>query len=210
MDPRTLVRRLGVRGTLKSVYHSYRHSDSPSALVFHSNVVTDIAPATTFDIGNRFEVGVSNPGASHPRVARSAVTTATGSSVTHAGTEVARIGPGSIVHVEGDFEMGDSYINSHARILCGEAITIGDGVAIAWDVELLDDDRHRMGNRPRTAPIRIGDRVWIGHDVSIGKGVSIGEGAIVASNSVVTEDVPAETLVAGCPASVRRTDVEWS
>ncbi|MDZ7731072.1 MAG: acyltransferase [Natrialbaceae archaeon] len=109
--------------------------------------------------------------------------------------------------------MGDSYINSHSRILCGDEIRIGDGVAIAWNVELLDDDRHHLsvGGEPvdRTAPINIEDNVWIGHGVSIHKGVTVHEGSVIASGSVVTSDVPSQTLVGGSPARVLREDVSW-
>jgi len=109
--------------------------------------------------------------------------------------------------------MGDSYVNSHARILCGDEITVGDGVAVAWNVELLDDDRHSLsvdGTRSeRTAPIVIEDDVWVGHSVSIHKGVTVHEGSVVASDSVVTSDVPPNTLVAGTPAEVVREDVSW-
>jgi len=123
------------------------------------------------------------------------------------------IGPNSIVHVEGVFEMGDSYINSHARILCGERITIGDGCAIAWNVELLDTDRHKLyvdGEQVKmTKPIKIQDDVWIGHNVTVKKGVTIGEGAVVASDSVVTQDVAPRTLVAGTPAKVIKENVRW-
>jgi len=123
------------------------------------------------------------------------------------------IGPNSIVHVEAVFEMGDSYINSHARILCGERITIGDGCAIAWNVELLDTDRHKLyvdGEQVKmTKPIKIQDDVWIGHNVTVKKGVTIGEGAVVASDSVVTQDVAPRTLVAGTPAKVIKENVRW-
>jgi acetyltransferase-like isoleucine patch superfamily enzyme len=108
----------------------------------------------------------------------------------HTGKKSATIGSGSVVHVEGKFSMGDSYINSHCRIICGDEITIGDGVAIAWNVEILDDDRHEITGSNRTAPIVIEDNVWIGHDVSITKGATIGEGAVIANDSVVTEDIP--------------------
>jgi len=109
--------------------------------------------------------------------------------------------------------MGDSYINSHARVLCGNEITIGNDVSIAWNVQILDDDRHELivDGEPteKTAPININDDVWIGHDVSIHKGVTIHTGSVVASNSVVTADVPPNTLVAGIPAKVVRQDVDW-
>jgi acetyltransferase-like isoleucine patch superfamily enzyme len=115
--------------------------------------------------------------------------------------------------VEGEFSMGDSYINSHARILCGNKINIGDDVSIAWNVQILDDDRHDLtvaGNpTQRTGQIHIDDDVWIGHDVSIHKGVTVHSGSVVASNSVVTTDVPPQTLVAGTPAEVIRRNVDW-
>lgn len=133
--------------------------------------------------------------------------------VRHTGTKAAAIGPGSILHVEGEFAIGDSYINSDARIISGNSITIGDDCAISWNVTLLDDDRHELSvgdePRPQTEPINIGDEVWIAHDVAVHEGATIGDGAIVASNSTVTNDVPANTLVAGTPARVIEDDVSW-
>lgn len=46
--------------------------------------------------------------------------------------------------------------------------------------------------------------VWIGHGVVVKQGVTIGNGAIIGSNSVVTKDIPAYAIVAGCPAKVIR------
>lgn len=65
--------------------------------------------------------------------------------------------------------MGDLYLNSHCRIICGDEIWIGDNVAITWDIELLDIDRHKLiypdKKASRTAPVKIKDNVWIGPDV---------------------------------------------
>jgi acetyltransferase-like isoleucine patch superfamily enzyme len=126
---------------------------------------------------------------------------------------MARIGPGSVVNIDGHFCMGDSFINSHSRVMCSDEIVIGNDVSIAWNFEILDDDRHQIvidGKRPKqTEPIEIQDEVWIGHDVSVHKGVTIHEGSVVASNSVVLSDVPPNTLVAGSPAKVVRENVSW-
>lgn len=190
-----------------------KYLDSVDALLFHSKTLVNISEDTTFNINNRFEVGIGRRGATHPRITRSKLSTTPGSSISHTGTGSANIGPGSIVHIEGDFSMGDSYINSDSRILCGDEITIGDNVAIAWNFEILDDDRHQIvinGERPdKTDPIEICDDVWIGHDVSVHKGVTIHEGSVVASDSVILSDVPANTLVAGSPAEVVRENVSW-
>lgn len=81
-----------------------------------------------------------------------------------------------------------------------------------------DSDNHiitRRGNncnedKPVSAPIVIGDHVWIGMNVIVLKGVTIGEGAVVAAGSVVTKDVPPYSLVAGVPANVIKIDIKWS
>lgn len=207
------LRDIGISGGLKSVYYSVRRTGRLTSFVVTSRVITEIHPETAFDIGNRFAVGTGRSGASHPRIGRSKLSTTADSSITHSGTELAIVGPASVLHVEGDFSMGDSYVNSHARILCADEIHIGDDVAIAWNVQLLDDDRHALSvdGEPieRSAPIHIEDDVWIGHDVSIHKGVTVREGSVVASNSVVTNDVPPNTLVAGTPAEVVRENVTW-
>ncbi|WP_342764780.1 DapH/DapD/GlmU-related protein [Haloarcula sp. Atlit-47R] len=105
-------------------------------------------------------------------------------------------------------------MNSHGRILCGNEITIGDGCELSWDVQLLDDDRHKLSingtEQPRSGPIHIGDNVWIGQGVTVLKGVSIGDGSVIGASSVVSKDIPPQSLAVGQPANVVREDVAWS
>lgn len=55
---------------------------------------------------------------------------------------------------------------------------------------------------------RIGDNVRIGSDTMLVAPVEVGDGAITGAGSVVTEDVPADTLVAGVPAKVKKKLIE--
>ena len=60
-----------------------------------------------------------------------------------------------------------------------------------------------------SAPIHIGNHVWVGVRAIILKGVTIGDGAIIAAGSVVTRDVPANTLVGGVPAKIIKDNISW-
>lgn len=108
-------------------------------------------------------------------------------------------------------ELGSGYINNGLRLSCFERISIGDQVAISENVTMRDSDDHAFKGvtHQMTRPITIGNRVWIGMNATILKGVTIGDGAVVAANALVNRDVPSRTLVAGVPAKVIKTGVEW-
>jgi acetyltransferase-like isoleucine patch superfamily enzyme len=120
-------------------------------------------------------------------------------------------------------EIGDGVlVNWDTKVIAMDRISIGAGGAISWNVSIFDSDFHLIegrvdgggrvedgGRADGTSPVEIGEHVLIGAHSVILKGVHIGQGAIVGAGSVVTRDVPARTLVAGAPATVRRTDVVW-
>jgi acetyltransferase-like isoleucine patch superfamily enzyme len=107
-------------------------------------------------------------------------------------------------------EIGDrTYLNRRTEITCKASVTIGSDCAVSWDVLITDTDYHEIIGSPPTAPVVIGNHVWIGAGSTVLKGVTIGDGAIVAAGSLVTGDVPAAALVGGRPASILREKVEW-
>ena len=112
---------------------------------------------------------------------------------------------------DAELTIGDgTFVNHRTELVAHERVTIGRDCLIAWDVLVLDSDSHSVDGAPHTAPVRIGDRVWIGCRATVLKGVTVGDGAVVAAGSVVVSDVPARSLVAGNPARVVREDVTWS
>ena len=114
--------------------------------------------------------------------------------------------------------LGSGYMNHDCVIDCFDSISIGHNVVISERVVLRDSDNHTIkaidaissDESALTAPIVIGDHVWIGMNVMVLKGVTIGEGAVIAAGSVVNKDVPSHCLVAGVPAKVVKTDVSWN
>lgn len=106
------------------------------------------------------------------------------------------------------------YINSGAQIRCMEKITIGVQCAIGRNVMIMDFDAHRIHYESGqenliTAPVTIGNHVWIGAGATILKGVTIGDGAVIGAGSIVTRDVEPYTIVAGNPAQVIKRNVRW-
>lgn len=103
-----------------------------------------------------------------------------------------------------------TYLTDGTRVAASQRVEIGPGCALSWGVTLIDDDGHGFGPPPYSAPVRLGARVWVGCNVTILKGVDIGEGSVVAAGSVVTKGCPPGSLLAGVPARVVRTGVDWT
>jgi acetyltransferase-like isoleucine patch superfamily enzyme len=104
----------------------------------------------------------------------------------------------------------NSYINDGSRISAQNSITIGQNCSISFGVTIIDDDGHGFGLPPYSAPIEIEDDVWIGCNVTILKGVTIGKGSVVAAGAVVTKSCPPHSLLAGVPARVIKSEVNWT
>lgn len=108
----------------------------------------------------------------------------------------------------GTLSVGDHVsINQGVCIHAERSVTIGSRVSIGDCVRIYDTSFHPVapGEETHTAPVAIGDDVWIAAGATVLAGVSIGRGAVVATGSVVTRDVPAGAVVAGAPARVVRT-----
>ncbi len=109
---------------------------------------------------------------------------------------------------------GTSINGLGTKILCKQAVSIGAFCSISWDVQVLDNDFHTMtvggAEQPSTAPVVIGDHVWIGTRALVLKGVTIGDGAVIAAGAVVTRDVPPGAVVAGIPAKVVGQADSWA
>jgi acetyltransferase-like isoleucine patch superfamily enzyme len=106
----------------------------------------------------------------------------------------------------GRLRIGDRvFVNCGTVMIAVNSITVGDDVALANEVYVMDSNSHGVEGRPHVeAPVVIGNGTWVGARAMILPGVTIGERVVVAAGSVVTRDVPDEVLVAGNPARVVR------
>jgi len=126
---------------------------------------------------------------------------------------------------EGRIEIGDGTMLNGACVVAYREVRIGRNCQIASGTLITDTDFHPVDAETRLReslgqpidfssvnkkPVVIGDNVWIGWGSTILKGVTIGDNSIVGAGSVVVSDVPANVLVAGNPATVKKTFAEIS
>lgn len=114
-----------------------------------------------------------------------------------------------------ELTIGEQSGMSNTVIHCHESITIGSNVNIGAGTMIFDTNFHSNDWRERasrktdccnakTAPVVIGDLVFIGARCIIGKGVHIGEKSMIAAGSVVVKDIPAGVIAGGNPCKVIR------
>jgi maltose O-acetyltransferase len=100
-----------------------------------------------------------------------------------------------VCHPQATLAIGERTVfNYGASIEAHASVRIGRRCLLASLVRICD-----CGPQG-TAPIVVGDDVWIAHGATICPGVTIGEGSVVSAGSVVTRNVPPHSLAAGNPA----------
>ena len=114
--------------------------------------------------------------------------------------------------VVGDYSL--LYMHENARIqkncflLLRDKIEIGRNTGLAYGVTILTSaNPYNELNKIYpgiTAPVHIGDNVWVGANVTILPGVTIGDCSVIAAGSVVTKDIPEKVLAAGNPAVIKK------
>lgn len=113
-------------------------------------------------------------------------------------------------------------INMNCTFLDDNRIQIGNNALIAPDVKIYTAFHPTKASerfsgktldnafafcKTITAPVIIGDDVWIGGGSIILPGVTIGSNTVIGAGSVVTKDIPDDVVAAGNPCRVRHANV---
>mgnify|MGYP006294972501 CR=1 FL=1 len=118
------------------------------------------------------------------------------------------VGPNASLDIGARVGLSGCTISARESIAIGHDTLIGTGAVIA------DNDAHGLQpgtrNAPKaieSAPVVIGNEVFVGARALVLKGVTIGHGCTVAAGSIVTHDIPPNSIAAGSPAKVIRQNI---
>lgn len=122
------------------------------------------------------------------------------------------IDEGFVLENRGRVAIGDRTVfGHHCTIASDESVIIGGHCLIGELVSIRDHDHSFASSRRpiidqgrKTAPVEIGDNVWIGAKATVTTGVSIGSNTVIGANAVVTGNLPANCVAVGIPARVIR------
>lgn len=119
---------------------------------------------------------------------------------------IATIAEGAIIEL-----MANSGI-SGSSLVASKKIVLGEHSGLGVNSNVYDTDFHAIDPISRmnqsslsdpsiiSAPVIIGNHVWVAANCLILKGVKISDNAVVGAGSVVTKDIPTNTIWAGNPA----------
>lgn len=130
------------------------------------------------------------------------------------------VGDGTALRAhEGTLRIGDKCVfgnrdtvNCYLDIEVGPATIVADGVYVCdfdhafADIHVPIKDQGIVKSR-----VRIGAGSWVGVKATVLRGVTVGPGSVLGAHTVVTDDVPAYSVVVGVPGRVvrdRRADYE--
>ncbi|WP_018590255.1 sugar O-acetyltransferase [Terrisporobacter glycolicus] len=113
-------------------------------------------------------------------------------------------------------------VNMNCTFLDDNKIIIGDNALIAPNVQIYTafhpvNAKDRFGEiredssfefcKTQTAPVTIGNNVWIGGGAIIMPGVTIGDNVVIGAGSIVTKDIPSNKIAYGNPCQVIRDNI---
>ena len=113
-------------------------------------------------------------------------------------------------------------VNMNCTFLDDNRIEIGDNTLIAPNVQIYTafhptNAKDRFGTpntdgsfefcKTITAPVIIGNNVWIGGGTIIMPGITIGDNVVIGAGSVVTKDVTSNKIAYGNPCKIVRDNI---
>ena len=103
---------------------------------------------------------------------------------------------GASITVGENFFMNENCsIISHQNISIGKNVMLGPGVLVYDHDHDFSQPEGLYAMKYKTAPVMIGNNVWIGANTVILRGTTIGDNCVVAAGSVIKGTYPNDTMI---------------
>ena len=120
---------------------------------------------------------------------------------------------GSKISVGGDgrLSVGEGFRNTaKGEFVCHERMRLGAHSLVSWDTLFMDTDFHQVDGKPTSAPVTVGDNVWVGCRCMVLKGAEIPDGSVVAAGATISKKLGPERSLFGGVNKVLRTGIAWN
>lgn len=125
-----------------------------------------------------------------------------------------------LVWNNGTLEIGNNaWFGSFCKIVSFQKIVIGENFMASWECQLFDTDFHFIKDvdansiSDNTAPVHIGNGVWLGSRVTVLKGTGLPDQCILATGSICNKDYrgiyPPNIVLGGAPAKLLKEKVQY-
>ncbi len=108
--------------------------------------------------------------------------------------------PGAVLTIGRDCWFNGCQLSAKERVDVGEGAMIGPGTRV-YDSEHAVDDQ----TPEKSAPVSIGEFVWVASDVTVTCGSEIGAHSVIGARALVTGCIEPHSLAYGIPAKTRGT-----
>ena len=107
--------------------------------------------------------------------------------------------------------VGEGFRNTaNGEFVCHESMHLGSDSLVSWDTLFMDTDFHQIDGKPASAPVILGDHVWVGCRCMVLKGASVPDGSVLAAGSTVTKALTPERSLFGGINKLLRAGIEWN
>lgn len=131
--------------------------------------------------------------------------------VTFEGGAVFSQGSKISVGASGVLRVGEGFRNTaNGEFVCHESMHLGSDSLVSWDTLFMDTDFHQIDGKPASAPVILGDHVWVGCRCMVLKGASVPDGSVLAAGATVTKALTPERSLFGGINKLLRAGIEWN
>lgn len=111
--------------------------------------------------------------------------------------------PDAVIEIADNTRLNGAGLMATCGITVGRDCMLGSALILDTDFHSIDLDRRSNPHaKVRSAPVTIGNNVWLAGQTVVLKGVAVGDNSVVGFRGVVTSNVPPNVIVAGNPARV--------